>query len=158
MTINCNVGFVGFVFVFRDGPTCLDVLVTSMVWLVFPGYGRNGEVFLFSQFLLFWHFRADCTLDDDFRFLTFGNNRWRGVISFHNTIMLLLFCVLLMWWYFIVLGGIVGGWLVVSLGVVSRVFVSGLGDCIRCCIGVLIPGTLESSGGSDSISFVSNFY
>jgi len=62
----------------------------------------------------------------------------------------------LMAWYFIVLGGIVGGPLVVSLGVVSGVFESGLGDCIRYCIGVLIPGTIESCGVGDSISFLSN--
>jgi len=61
-------------------------------------------------------------------------------------------------WYFIVLGGIVGRLLLVSLGVVSGVFGSGLGDCIRYCIGVLIPGSIESCGVGDSISFLSNLH
>jgi len=64
----------------------------------------------------------------------------------------------LMGWYFIVLGGIVRGSLVLSLGVVSDVFGSGLGDCVRYYIGVLIPGTIEPCGVSDSVSFLSNFY
>ena len=59
----------------------------------------------------------------------------------------------LMGWYFIVLGVIVGESLMVSLGVVSGVFGSGLGDYIRYCIRVLIPGTMESCGVNDSISF-----
>jgi len=46
---------------------------------------------------------------------------------------------------------------VVSLVVVSGVFGSGLDDWIRYCSGVLIPGTIESCGVSDSISFLSNF-
>jgi len=62
----------------------------------------------------------------------------------------------LMGWYFVVLGGIVGGSLVVSLGVVSSVFGSGPGHFIRYYIGVLIPGAIESCGVSDSISFLSN--
>jgi len=61
-----------------------------------------------------------------------------------------------MGWYLIVLGGIVGGPLVVPLDVVSGVFGSGLGDCIRYWVGVLIPGTIESCGVGDSISFLSN--
>jgi len=64
----------------------------------------------------------------------------------------------LMGWYTILLGGIIGGSLVVSLSVVSGVFGSGLGDCIRYCIGVLIPGTIESCRVSESISFLCNFY
>jgi len=61
-----------------------------------------------------------------------------------------------MGWYFIVRGGLVGGSLVVSLAVVSVVFGSGLGDCIRYCIGMLIPGTIECCGVGDSVSFLSN--
>ena len=45
----------------------------------------------------------------------------------------------------------------VSLDVISGVFGSGLGDCIRYCIGVSIPGTIESCGVSDSPSFLCNF-
>jgi len=45
---------------------------------------------------------------------------------------------------------------VVFLCVVSGVFGSGLGDCIRYCIGVLIPGTIESCGVGYSISFLSD--
>jgi len=62
----------------------------------------------------------------------------------------------LMGWYFIVLGGIVGGSLVVSLSVVSGVFGCGLGDCIRYCIRVLIPGTIEFCAVSDSVPLLSN--
>jgi len=84
-----------------------------------------------------------------------------GEVSYLSTIVTCSFTFasfLLMGWYFIVLGGIVGGALVVSLGVVSGVFRSELGDCIRYCIGVWIPGTIESCGVSDSISSPSNFY
>jgi len=62
-----------------------------------------------------------------------------------------------MGWHLVVLGGIIGGSLVVSLVLVSGVFGSGVGDCIRYCIGVLIPGTIESSRVSDSVSLLSNF-
>jgi len=82
-----------------------------------------------------------------------------GEVSYLSTIVTCSFSFasfFLMGWYFIGLGGIVGGSLVVSLGVVSYVFGSGLGDCIRYCIGVLIPGTIEFCGVSDSVSFVSN--
>jgi len=82
-------------------------------------------------------------------------------VSYFSTIVTCFFSFasfFLMGWYFIVLGGIVGGSLVGSLGVVSGVFGSGLDDCIRYCIGVLIPGTIESCGVSDSISFLSNLY
>jgi len=61
-------------------------------------------------------------------------------------------------WYFIGLGAIVGESLMVSLGLVSGVFGSGLGDCIRYCTGVLIPGTIKSGGVSDSVSFPRNLY
>ena len=60
---------------------------------------------------------------------------------------------LLMGWYFIVLGGIIRRLLVVSLGIASGIFGSGLGACIRYCTGVLIPGTIESCGVSYSLSF-----
>jgi len=59
-------------------------------------------------------------------------------------------------WYLIVLGAIVGGSSVVSLGFVSVVFGSGLDDCIPYSIGVLISGTIQSHGVSDSVSFPSN--
>jgi len=84
-----------------------------------------------------------------------------GEVSYLSTIVTCFFSFpsfFLMGWYFIVLGGIVGGSLVVSLGIVSGVFGSGLGDCIQYCIGVLIPGTIEPCGVSDSISFLSNLY
>ena len=44
-----------------------------------------------------------------------------------------------------------------SLVFVSGVFGSGVSDCIRYCIGMLIPGTIESCGVSDRVSFLSNF-
>jgi len=84
-----------------------------------------------------------------------------GEVSYLSTIVTCSFSFVsffLMGWYFIVLGGIVGGSMVVSLGVVSGVFGSGLGDCIRYCIGVLIPGTIESCGVSDGISWLSDLY
>jgi len=84
-----------------------------------------------------------------------------GEVSYLSTIVTCTFSFasfFFMGWYFIVLGGIFGGPLVVSLGVVPGVFGSGLGDCIRYCIGLLIFGTIESCGVSDSISFLSNFY
>ena len=46
----------------------------------------------------------------------------------------------------------------VSLGVVSDVFGSGQGDCRRYFIGIFIPGTIESCGVSDSVSFLRNIY
>jgi len=57
---------------------------------------------------------------------------------------------------FIVLGGIGGGSLVVSLGGVSGAFGSGLVECIRYCIGLSVPGIIESCGASDTVSFLSN--
>jgi len=47
---------------------------------------------------------------------------------------------------------------VVSLGVVSGVFGSWLGDSVQYCIGVLIPGTIQSCGVSDGISSLRNLY
>jgi len=60
------------------------------------------------------------------------------------------------WWYLVVLGGNIGASLVVFLVVVSGVFGSGLGDCILYCIGVLISGTIESCGVSNSLCFLRN--
>jgi len=84
-----------------------------------------------------------------------------GEVSYLSTIVTCTFSFVsfsFMRLYFIVLGGIVGGPLVVSLGVVSGVFGCGLGDCIPYCIGVLIAGTIEACGVSDSISFLSNLH
>jgi len=64
----------------------------------------------------------------------------------------------LMGWYLIVLRGIFGGLLVGSLGVASGVFGSGLGGCIRYCIGLLILCTMEFCGVSDSIPLLSDLY
>jgi len=58
--------------------------------------------------------------------------------------------------YLIVLGDSIGGSLVVSLDVISGIFGSGQGDCLRSCIGVFIPGTIESYGLRDSVPCLSN--
>ena len=63
---------------------------------------------------------------------------------------------LLMGWHLVVLGGIIRGALGVSLVVISAVVGSGLDDCILYCIGVLIPGTIESCEVSDSLCFLRN--
>jgi len=68
-----------------------------------------------------------------------------GEVSYRSTIVRGSFSLasfFLMGWYLIVVGGIVGALLVESWGVVSVIFGSGLGDCIRYCIRVLIAGTI----------------
>ena len=84
-----------------------------------------------------------------------------GEVYYHSTVVRCSFTFascLLMGWYFIVQAVIVGGSLVLSLRVIPGISESGLGDCMRDGIGVLIAGTIESCGVRDSISFLSNLY
>jgi len=157
VSVNCNIGLEGFVFVsiWSYIVGCIanfDVRIgffLGMVGMVRFSSSLSSSSSSISSLVLPWIMILGSWL-----LVTIA-----GEVSYLSTLVTCYFSfasLFLMGWYLIVLRGLVGGLLVASLGGVSAVFGYGLGDCIRYCIGVLIPGTKESCGVSDRLSFLSN--
>ena len=157
MSVNCNIGLEGFVFVSRWSYMvgCIanfDVRIgffLGMVGIVRSSSSLSSSSSSISSLVLPWMMILGSWL-----LVTIA-----GEVSYLSTLVTCYFSFasfFLMGWYLIVLGGIVGGLLVASWGGVSGVFGYGRSDCIQYYINMLIPGTKESCGVSDRLFFLSN--